>query len=103
MGNMKLGTMWYAVRVTAQKEFVAESVLREHGGFQIFVPVENKWRRYSQYDKRRRLVSQPMLVRYLFAGFDAVPVPWWTLFQFQIVRSVVGSGGVPRAIPERLM
>lgn len=97
--------IWFAVRVPAQKEFIAEHILREEGGLNVYLPIEHKWRRRTRagMDRRRRLVAVPLLTRYLFVGFETVPIPWHKIFCFDFVGSVVGSNGTPRPIAEPVM
>ncbi len=84
------GSVWYPIRVTSQKEHVADLLLKE-AGVNVWFPYVHKWRRYSVKDKRRRLVQAPLLPRYLFVSFDG-PAQWWRIFQFNVARTVWGAG-----------
>jgi transcription antitermination factor NusG len=91
------GLAWYAVRVTSGRETVAAQILWREAKLDVWLPVVHKWRRYSYLDRRRRLVQEPMLPRYLFLGWSGEP-EWRKAFQFRFVMAVA-SPGCPMGLP----
>lgn len=81
---------WYALTVPPQKEFAAEAGLKARG-HQVFVPHEYKWRRVSRYAKRRARKAYPLMVRYIFIGFEGSP-PW------HVIDGIEGVHGVARLL-----
>ncbi len=95
------GPVWYPVRVTSQKEFVA-AILLEEDGVKVYLPKIHKLKRFNQTDRRRRWVGVPLFPTYLFVAwpFKCAREPWEKVFACRLVRGVVGANGAPRAISE---
>lgn len=93
---------WYALVVPPGAEFRAETALKRRG-YSVFVPHEWKWRRVSRYAKRRVSKPYPILVRYVFIGFEGSP-PWATIENIEGVRGqarlVAFSGRPARLDPD---
>jgi transcription antitermination factor NusG len=77
------GKQWYCVRLAAGLERRAEVTLRA-GGFDVFRPVEDRWKIYKW---RCSDVSLGWFGRYLFVGFGGHP-------RFDVVREADGVAGV---------
>lgn len=91
--------IWFALRVQAQREFVAERILREEG-LTTFVPVKhvvkrNTLRRRTIYAGRRQLLAFPQMPGFVFiaVGFHDT-VPWDRIRKFEnIVLGVMSNHG----------
>ncbi len=94
--------VWYALSVTAQKEFAARDIL-ERRGFTVFLPLRKKWCRVSRVSARKVEREFALLPGYLFIGFDAGAVPWLAVLQRRFVNGVVGIDGVPQSVEARAM
>lgn len=81
----------YAFRVAPQKELAAVDILNRRG-FQAFTPVEQRWRRRSASRHDKSAKTYPMMVGYIFVRFET-PYEWPALFNFSMVKSIVGFGG----------
>lgn len=91
---------WYAVMVRGGTEFAVEALL-ERRGFVALVPLRTEYRRVNRYVQRKREVSFPLVVRYVFVGFepaqlgrDSAP-PWHRVFSISMVQAVVGADDRP--------
>ena len=86
---------WYAIEVACQKEKLVASVLSEKG-YECYLPLYSK---RSVWSDRIRVTSVPLFCGYVFSRFDVqhrLPI-----LVTPGVRSIVGHGKVPVAIPER--
>lgn len=88
---------WYVLRIEAQKEFAAQMILQKRG-LTTFLPTEHRWRRRNKFTKQKELRKYPLMVRYLFAGFEPGIPLWFDLFRIPIIQSVVGVAGMPRQL-----
>ncbi|WP_170923150.1 transcription termination/antitermination protein NusG [Fulvimarina manganoxydans] len=97
---------WYALTVPAQKEFVAQKILRRYG-LRTFVPLRREYRHASAKAKRTRQPKQefcfPLAPRYLFAGFTPGRPLWFDLFSLPCISGVVGIDGRPMPIVRKDM
>jgi transcription antitermination factor NusG len=85
---------WYALKVRAGGEFKPKLAL-EQKGFDIYLPTYVDCRKYSD---RIRKVDAALFTGYLFCRFDAqhrLPI-----LTTPGVDSIIGVGGVPRAIED---
>lgn len=92
---------WFGVRVTPQKETVAEFVLRDEG-FATFVLVRKSWEFSNGTTKARmkkREIRRPILPGLVFVGMNDRTPGWDRVFAYRLVIGVVGWGGEPRPIP----
>jgi len=86
---------WFALRVSPQKEKIATIMLR-HKGFDVRLPVEEKWRKANRFTKQRRKVSFPLAYGYIFVGFGkGREVPWHDILNLHFVKGVIGYQGRP--------
>lgn len=96
---------WYAVRVQGGKEFLAEEMVKGRGVAAV-APQRHVWRRASRYDKRKVMVTLPLLPRYLFVGLTS-PGEWSRVLSLPMVHGVIGVAGRPERVRreqlERLM
>ena len=86
---------WYAIEVACQKEKLVASVLSEKG-YECYLPLYSK---RSVWSDRIRVTSIPLFCGYVFSRLD---------IQYRLpvlvtpgVRSIVGHGKIPVAVPER--
>lgn len=89
--------MWYAFRVSPQKEFAAVDVLKRRG-VSATVPYEVKFLRSRQSNKKKVEKAYPLLVGYVLAD---LPGPWaiWEVMRLSdLVKSVVGFAGAPAVL-----
>ena len=93
--------MWYAYATEPAKELKAREILTRLG-YECALPVETRKKRISRHAKKTVEYAKPLLVGYIFIRIPPT-VPWWALFEYRIVRSVVGIDGQPTAIcPEAI-
>ena len=93
-------TTWFALMTIPQKEIAAQMIL-ERRGYRCFLPTEDKVIRIRR-EKKRRVVTYPMMRGYIFAGFDS-GVPWLDLARLNVIRGVVGFDGRPAPISDEAM
>lgn len=98
--NEMLGrcSVWFAVIVPPQKERLIEQILGALG-FDAFVPIQFRWRRVNSRQKVKKYVPYVMASRYVFVGFETLPVPWHRLLGLRLISGVIGHEGQPIAIP----
>lgn len=89
---------YYAFRVSPQKERAAEEALRKRG-FDPFVPVEKRFLR--RMGKQRKKVERfyPLLIGYVLVPLST-PLHMRAIFSLDVIKSVVGFGGVPAPIKD---
>lgn len=90
--------VWRAFSVEPQKEKVAKTILSRNG-YTVEVPTETRLRRATRYDKRKVEVTYPLIVGYVFVRLPQ-DYPWGMLFDFRLIRSIVGVAGIPAEITE---
>ena len=90
----------YAFWVSPQRELAAQKILRARG-YDVFVPVETKFYR-RKHAKKREEKTYPMMVGYIFIGFDD-PSDWPAVMRFDVVKSIVGFGGCPSRFTAKAM
>lgn len=92
---------WFCLKTAPQKEFTVERILRENG-FEIFMPLEYRWRKIRHRTKKREQIARPKLRPYLFLRMPfAGPAVSLTGILMERARvAYLGDEGVPRAIPE---
>jgi transcription antitermination factor NusG len=94
---------WYVFTVPPQKEIVVERIM-SMCGYNVFVPVEFRWRRVNSHQKVKKFVPYVLASRYVFVGtHKKEPFPWARIFSMGLVGNVVSFDGVPMAIPQHLM
>jgi transcription antitermination factor NusG len=88
---------------TGKRVFVPELILRR-AGFDVFLPVKKDWRRKNRFSPEKHLVARPLLVNWVFVGWDQRVRGWsaWSdLMRLDLVSGVMGSGGRPVAIGQK--
>lgn len=88
---------WHALTVPPQKEVLIERIM-DRLGFDVFVPVEFRYRRVNSRQKVRKYVPYVMANRYVFAGFGPESTPWHRLLSMQLFSGVVSFDGAPVTI-----
>jgi transcription antitermination factor NusG len=91
--------MWYAFRVTPQKEFATVDVLRRRG-VNATVPYEVKFLRKTQSRKKAVEKAYPLLVGYVLADLPGPHAIYSVMNLSYLVKSVVGFSGVPAVLNE---
>jgi transcription antitermination factor NusG len=92
---MESGKQWYAVQVGARKEKLVASVVAEKG-YECFLPLHTVRKAWSD---RIKVTSVPLFGGYVFCRFDATQrLP---ILVTPGVHSIVGTGNVPAAIPQK--
>jgi transcription antitermination factor NusG len=96
-------TIWFAAKVSPQKEFACEEILTRRG-FRCFVPREGKWKTASRRKKEKRFVEYPMLRSYVFIA-SAGALPWDELARINVINGFVSvnGDGYPTAISDKAM
>lgn len=102
LADMVMDLEWYAIRTPPQKEFVAQEILTQRGVV-TFCPADKRWRRQNRYTKEKQLISYPMVVRYVFAGFIPGVPAWFNLFQLPCIQGCVGINGKPMKLDHAAM
>ena len=88
---------------TGNRVFLPEHILR-CAGFEVFLPVKKVLRRKNRFSPDKVLVSQPLLVDWLFVGWPVGQSRWHELMDLDVVTGVMGTGGRPVEIsPKRVM
>lgn len=92
---------WYCLRTAPEKEFTAEQILTR-AGFTAFVPFVIEYRRQNRYSVRKVEVRRPLMVRYLFLGYENHEVPWLHLFTKcqGVLQAALARNGAPWCFPE---
>lgn len=88
---------WHAMIVPPQKEVLIEKIM-DRLGFDVFVPVEFRYRRVNSRQKVKKYVPYVMASRYVFAGFGPESTPWYNLLRMQLFSGVVSFDGAPVTI-----
>lgn len=83
---------------TGDRVFLPEHILRR-AGFEVFLPVKKVLRRKNRFTPEKHLVSQPLLVDWLFVGWPVGESRWHDLMDLDVVTGVMGTGGRPVYIP----
>lgn len=83
---------------TGTSVFLPEHLLRR-AGFEVFLPVKKVLRRKNRFSPDKALVSQPLLVDWMFVGWPVGESRWHDLMELDVVTGVMGTGGRPVEIP----
>lgn len=83
---------------TGDRVFLPEHLLRR-AGFEVFLPVKKVLRRKNRFSPDKVLVSQPLLVDWMFVGWPVGESCWHDLMELDVVTGVMGTGGRPVEIP----
>lgn len=83
---------------TGDRVFLPEHLLRR-AGFEVFLPVKKVLRRKNRFSPDKVLVSQPLLVDWMFVGWPVGESRWHDLMALDVVTGVMGTGGRPAEIP----
>jgi transcription antitermination factor NusG len=86
--------MWYAFRVTPQKEFATVDVLRRRG-VNATVPFEVKFLRRHGSQKKKLEKAYPLLVGYVLADLPGPHSIYGVMNLSYLIKSVVGFNGMP--------
>lgn len=84
---------------TGASVFLPEHLLRR-AGFEVFLPVKKVLRRKNRFSPEKVLVSQPLLVDWIFVGWPVGESRWHDLMDLDVVTGVMGTGGRPVEIPQ---
>lgn len=90
------------VKGSGQRVMVSELIL-QRAGFEVFLPKKMEWRRANRYSPEKRLVPFPLLSDWVFVGWPASQPMWHRLMELDVVVGVLGTGGHPAFIPERVV
>lgn len=91
---------YFAFRVPPQKEFATVEALKRRG-FSAAVPFEVRFLR--RHGRKRQKIERPypLLIGYVIVDMQE-PFPWGAIFRLDLIKSVVGFGGVPAPLnPEQ--
>lgn len=91
--------MWYAFRVTPQKEFAAVDILTRRG-VRATVPYEVKFLRRTQSRKKAVQKPYPLLVGYVLVDLARPENVAGVFVLSHLVRSVVGFNGSPAVLDQ---
>lgn len=84
------------IRGTGKRVFLPEHLLRK-AGFEVFLPVEWKWRKANRFSKEKVQVCYPKLVDWMFVAITSDD-DWHRLMSMDVVLRVMGSGGRPTVL-----
>lgn len=87
---------WFIMRTVPREEMRATIIL-ERQGLAVLYPRHAVFRRKNRYSKTKLGVLRPLLVRYLFVGFDGDP-NWLRALQCSSVTGFVGLNGSPKQV-----
>lgn len=90
---------WYVAHAKVGLEGKAEASLRG-AGFAVYLP---RLKRVVRHARRELVVQRPLFPRYLFFGFELGVRSFYAARAADGVESLVGSSGVPRTIPGRIV
>lgn len=90
------------VKDTGRRQFVVETLL-ERSGFEVFLPVKKRWRRVSKYSQDKQLVAYPLLVGWVFVGWNGDPVRWSELMGLNVISGVACQDGRPCQVGQAAM
>jgi len=90
---------WYAVQSQPNAEHKAIAHLGRQG-FETYLPRYLKRRRHA---RRTETVAAPLFPRYLFVAIDMTVQRWRSIYSTVGVTSLVGSGGFPTPVPDRVV
>ncbi|WP_022697907.1 transcription termination/antitermination protein NusG [Euryhalocaulis caribicus] len=119
---------WYVLRVSPQREIIAEAALRL-AGFEAFAPTEELWRKKNRFARKKTRYLRAIMPGYVFAGLPSEEggygVDWPALawldavrgregdngrrpfvaaraqYEGKVIRGVICENGLPKAIPFR--
>jgi len=91
--------MWYAFRVTPQKEFATVDVLKRRG-VSATVPYEVKFLRRHGSQKKKLEKAYPLLVGYVLADLPGPHAIYPVMNLSYLIKSVVGFSGVPAVLDQ---
>jgi len=83
---------------TGDRVFLPEHILRR-AGFEVFLPIKKVLRRKNRLSPEKVLVSQPLLVDWIFVGWPVGESRWHDLMELDVVSGVMATGGRPVEIP----
>jgi transcription antitermination factor NusG len=83
---------------TGNLVFLPEHILRR-AGFEVFLPIKKVLRRKNRFSPEKVLVSEPLLVDWIFVGWPVGESRWHDLMELDVVTGVMGTGGRPVEIP----
>ncbi|EEE36428.1 hypothetical protein RKLH11_261 [Rhodobacteraceae bacterium KLH11] len=86
------------VNGTGDRVFLPEYILRR-AGFEVFLPIKKVLRRKNRYTPEKALISQPLLVDWLFVGWPVGESRWHDLMELDVISGVMGTGGHPIEFP----
>lgn len=90
---------WYVAHAKVGLEGKAEGALRG-AGFEVYLP---RLKRVVRHSRRELVVQRPLFPRYIFFGFELGVRSFYAARASDGVESLVGSCGVPRTIPARIV
>jgi transcription antitermination factor NusG len=90
------GRQWFILRTVPREEMRATLIL-ERQGAAVLYPRHAVFRRKNRYSKTKLGVLRPLLVRYLFVGFDGEP-NWFRTLECTSIVGFVGLDGAPRQV-----
>lgn len=86
------------VNGTGSRVFLPEHLLRR-AGFEVFLPVKKVLRRKNRFTPEKVLLSQPLLIDWVFVGWPVGENRWEDLMALDAVVGVLGTGGRPVSVP----
>lgn len=94
------------IRGTGRREFLPELLLRK-AGFEVFLPVKHVWKCKSRFDKTRVREVRPLLLDWLFVGWDDsagnADDMWQKLRDLDVVVGILGTESRPSIIKTSTM
>jgi transcription antitermination factor NusG len=87
---------WFILRTVPREEMRATLIL-ERLGHAVLYPRHAVFRRKNRYSKNKMGILRPLMVRYLFVGFEGDP-NWLRALECSSVTGVVALNGQPRAL-----
>ncbi len=97
------------VKGSGKRVFLPEHLLKR-AGFEVFLPVKKVLRIKNRFTKEKHLVAVPLLADWMFVGMPIVQfeygqgLPGWkTLMDMDVVAGVMGTGGRPIMMSDRMM
>lgn len=93
------GAKWYVVRTHPKAEMRVVAHLRRQG-FDTYLP---SYRKLRSHAGRKDFVAAPLFPRYVFVAVDSSTQRWRSICSTFGVANLVCSGGIPSAVPARLV
>lgn len=90
-----LSRNWFVLAAAPGREHDAADLLRDRGA-QVFMPMHMRQHRPNHHSKRRWTYWQPLLGRYLLAGFDQAVPPWLDILEHSSIAGAVDYRPVRR-------